>query len=94
MVKSLPANAGDTRGAGLIFGVGKMPWRRAWQPAPVFFLDNSMDRGTWQAIAHRFAESDATEATWCTHMNHTVLLYLNFQVSVASLHLKILSKIF
>jgi len=25
--------------------VGKIPWRRAWQPTPVFLLENPMDRG-------------------------------------------------
>ena len=38
--KKLFANAGDIRDVGLIpvFSpwVGKMPWRRAWQPTPVF----------------------------------------------------------
>ena len=24
---------------------GKTPWRRAWQPTPVFLLENPMDRG-------------------------------------------------
>ena len=33
MVKNLPANAGDL---GLIRGSGRFPWRRAWQPIPVF----------------------------------------------------------
>ena len=33
MVKNLPANAGDV---GLIPGSGKFPWRRKWQPTPVF----------------------------------------------------------
>ena len=40
VVKQLFANAGDIRDVGLIpvFSpwVGKMPWRRAWQPTPVF----------------------------------------------------------
>ena len=31
--------------------VGKIPWRRAWQPTPVGCLENPMDRGAWQAIA-------------------------------------------
>ena len=35
--------------------VGKIPWRRAWQPTPVFFLENPMDRGAWQATVHGFA---------------------------------------
>ena len=30
--------------------VGKVPWRRKWQPSPIFCLENSMDRGAWQAI--------------------------------------------
>ena len=34
-VKNLPANAGDM---GLIPGSGKIPWRREWQPTPVFLL--------------------------------------------------------
>ena len=33
MVKNPPANAGDM---GLIPGFGKIPWRRKWQPTPVF----------------------------------------------------------
>ena len=36
MVKNLPANTGDIRDAGLIPGSGKIPWRRAGQPTPVF----------------------------------------------------------
>ena len=37
MVKNLPANAGDIREVGLVDPwIGKIPWRRAWQPAPVF----------------------------------------------------------
>ena len=33
------------------------PWRREWQPTPVFFLDNPMDRGAWQATVHGVPES-------------------------------------
>ena len=32
--------------------VGKSLWRRKWQPAPVFFLENSMGRGAWRATVH------------------------------------------
>ena len=28
--------------------VAKMPWRRKWQPTPVFLLGESQDRGAWQ----------------------------------------------
>ena len=45
------------------FWAGKIPWRRAWKPTPVFLLENPMDGGVWQATVHRVAESDTTEAT-------------------------------
>jgi len=32
-VKNLPADAGDV---GSVPGLGKTPWRRKWQPTPVF----------------------------------------------------------
>ena len=38
MVKNQPANAGD---AGLIPGSGRFPWRRKWQPTPVFLPGQS-----------------------------------------------------
>ena len=41
--KNLPANAGDV---GMIPGSGRSP-----------SLENSMDRGTWWAAAHRVAKS-------------------------------------
>ena len=36
VVKNPPANAGDARNVGLILGLGRSPWRRKWQPTPVF----------------------------------------------------------
>ena len=35
VVKNLPVNAGDVT-CGFDPGVGKIPWRRAWHPSPVF----------------------------------------------------------
>jgi len=37
IVKNLPANARHSGDVGSILG-GKIPWRRAWQPTPVFML--------------------------------------------------------
>ena len=46
---------------GLGPSVKKIPWRRKWQPAPVFLLENPMDRGAWRATVHGVAkESDRT----------------------------------
>ena len=55
VVKNLPANEG---GAGLIcwskikLWVQKIPWRRQWQPTPVYFPRNSVDRRAWLAKVH------------------------------------------
>ena len=35
VVKNLPANAGLV---GSLPGLGRFPWRRKWQPTPVFLL--------------------------------------------------------
>ena len=45
-VKDVPANAGDLSSIPVL---GKIPWRRKWQPTPVFLLGNTMDRGDWKA---------------------------------------------
>ena len=37
--------------------LGKIPWRRAWQPTPVFLLENSMDREARWATVHGVAKS-------------------------------------
>ena len=36
VVKNPPANAGDAREYGFDPWVGKIPWRRKWQPSPLF----------------------------------------------------------
>ena len=36
VVKNLPASAGDVKSRGFHPWVWKIPWRRAWQPTPVF----------------------------------------------------------
>ena len=41
VVKNQPANAGDRRDAGSIPGMGRFPWRRKWQPTPVFLPEKS-----------------------------------------------------
>ena len=57
VVEKQPANARDTIDTGYDPWVGKIPWRRAWQPTPVFLLEDSMDRGAWRATVHRVTKS-------------------------------------
>ena len=47
--------------------VGKIPWRKRWQPTPVFLPGES--HGTWQATVHKVAKS---EETACTHMSNVL----------------------
>ena len=37
--------------------VGKIPWRREWQPTPVFLLGESHGQGAWRATVHGFTTS-------------------------------------
>ena len=61
MVKNPPVNAGDMR---LRFdpSVGKIPWRRAWQPTPVFLPGESHGQRSLVGYSPRgHKESDTTE---------------------------------
>ena len=54
MVKNLPTHAGDL---GSIPGSGRSPGEGNGNPPHYSCLENSMDRGTWQAIVHGVAKS-------------------------------------
>ena len=41
--------------------VGKIPWGRKWQPAPVFLPGESHGQRASRATVHGVAESDTTE---------------------------------
>ena len=53
-----PANAEDV---GLI-PESEIPWRRKWQPAPVFLPGKSRDRGAWRATMSDTTEGLSTQA--------------------------------
>ena len=50
-------SACQCRRQGFDLWIGKIPWRRKWQPTPVFLLKNPMDRGAWQATVHEVKKS-------------------------------------
>ena len=64
VVKDLPANAGDIRDRDLIPGLGRSPWRRAWQPTPVLLLGKfHVKRSLVGYSPQSHKELDSIEAT-------------------------------
>ena len=62
MIKNPSASAGDTRGGGFIPRWGNIPWRRTWQPTPVFLSGKSHEQKRlvgYSSWGHK--ESDKTE---------------------------------
>ena len=63
-VKNPPVNAGDSRDEGSIPGLERAPETGTGNSFQYSSLDNSMNRGAWQATVHRVAKSsDTTEVT-------------------------------
>ena len=57
MVKNPPANAGDARGVGSIPGLGRSLGIENGNLIQYSCLENSMDRGAWQATVYGVAKS-------------------------------------
>jgi len=68
VVKNLSANAGDARDLGSIPGLGRSPGGGGkGNPLQYSCLENSMDRGAWQAMVHRDTTEqlvNTTQKTW------------------------------
>ena len=63
VVKNQPANAEDIRNLDSTPELGRSPGGEHGSPLQHSCLENPSDRGAWQAIVHRIAESDMTEVT-------------------------------
>ena len=55
--------------------VGKILWRRKWQPTPVLLPGNLMDRGAWWATVHWVAKS----WTWLSNFTFTFTYELDLE---------------
>ena len=65
MVKNLLAMQVDL---GLIPGLGRSPGEGNSYPLPYSYLENSMDRGAWQATVHG-SQTDTTESVWDSNIS-------------------------
>ena len=52
VVKNPPPNAGGARDTGSLPGLGRYPGIGNGSPLQFFCLEDSMDRGIWQALVH------------------------------------------
>ena len=57
VVKNTTANAGDSGDMGSVPGLGRSPGEGNSNSLQYFCLENSMDRGPWQAMVHGVAKS-------------------------------------
>ena len=62
VVRNPPVREGEARDP----WVAKIPWRRKWQPTPVFLPGESMDRGVLWDIVHGVGHKEQTEHTHST----------------------------
>ena len=95
VVKNLPSNAGEARDMGSILGSRKIPWKRKWQPTPVFLSGESHGQRSlavyspwgckeWDATEHartQFVSSNPQLLTYPTLLSPLVTISL-FSVSV------------
>ena len=72
MVKNLPANARDTKDMGSIPGSGRSPGVGNGNPLQYPCLENSMDRGVWQAVLHGVTTEHTHTLGLLTSQNHDV----------------------
>ena len=75
VVKNSPVNAGDAGDTGSIPGSERPLGRRNGNPLQYSCLENSMDRGAWQAAAHGVAKSVHACTRVCTHTHTHLLTY-------------------
>ena len=77
MVKNPPANAVDVRDVGSIPGLGRSPGGGNGNPLQCSCLENSMDRGAWQATVHGVKKSQTGLST------HTMYISYNWPYEIS-----------
>ena len=85
VIKNLPVNAGDIKDVGSIPGWGRSPGEVNGNPLRYSCLENSMDRGAWQATFHGIAK----DRTWLTEHEPLAKHPLFFAYTNAHIHVEL-----
>ena len=56
---------------------GKIPWRRIWQPTPIFLPEEPHEQRSLQATVHRVAKSQTQMKQLSTHIRRWGWIHLN-----------------
>ena len=84
----------ETKRCGFDPWVGKIPWRRAWQPIPIIFpsLKNPVARGPWCATVYRATKS----WTWLKQLRTHTSMHTNIYLHTCNffVHLTIFYELF
>ena len=62
--------------------IGKIPWRKKWQPPQYSWLENSMDSGDWRATVHGVTKNHTLPSNWGTR----ALCYKNLASPSSEMH--------
>ena len=84
VLKNLPANAEDAEAMGLIPWLGRSPGEGNGNPLQYSCLENSMERGAWQAAAHGVAKGQ-TQLSMYPYMHTALGNSLKVKVKLAQL---------
>ena len=72
VINNLPANARDARDSGSIPGLGRSPGGRNGNPLQNSYLENFMERGSWQATVHGVAKSQTQLSMHALYINYII----------------------
>ena len=86
VVKNMPANAEDVRDTGLIPGLKRSPGGGNGNQLQSSCLENSMDRGAWQATVPRVSKSGTQLPDWAHTQTAVWLLVIMIHVTILPHH--------